>query len=370
MTAADRVRAPLALLILLVSSCGPVSGDPIHPPSPTPPASSLVASPPSTLSANPPGTASAAPSYVRGDPRALPGILLIADRGNSRLIEIDGHGRVLWEFPGPGRAQLPIPFRQPDDAFYAMGGSRIASNQEDEQTVVVIDRTTGRMAWSYGHPFSPGRKAGYLNGPDDAYLLASGNLRVADIKNCRVIEISPAGGIVRQLGNGACRHNPPHSLASPNGDSPTADGGFLVTEINGSWVDRFDRNWALTASVHVPTTYPSDALLLPDDSILLTDWITPGAVLRVDWKGRVLWKFGPRSGPDVLHHPSIALPLPNGDVVVADDWGHRVMIVDPATNAVVWEYGHLGAPGSGPGSLNYPDGLDFRPAAVPAAGKS
>ena len=41
----------------------------------------------------------------------------------------------------------------------------------------------------------------------------------------------------------------------------------LVTEIGG-WVDRFDRHGRLLFTTRTPTTYPSDAQLLPDGNVL------------------------------------------------------------------------------------------------------
>jgi hypothetical protein len=36
-------------------------------------------------------------------------------------------------------------------------------------------------------------------------------------------------------------------------------------------------------------------------------------------------------------------------------------VVDPATNRIVWQYGHTGVAGRGPGYLNDPDGVDLVP---------
>lgn len=76
--------------------------------------------------------------------------------------------------------------------------------------------------------------------------------------------------------------------------------------------------------------------------------------------GRLVWRYAP-SGPDALNQPSLALPLPNGDVLVNDDWNHRVIVIDPKTNQIVWQYGHTGVPGSAPGYLDKPDGVDLAP---------
>src|SRR5207244_8265035 len=36
------------------------------------------------------------------DPSALPGNVLIADKANNRLLEVDPYGHVVWRFPRPG----------------------------------------------------------------------------------------------------------------------------------------------------------------------------------------------------------------------------------------------------------------------------
>jgi hypothetical protein len=74
----------------------------------------------------------------------------------------------------------------------------------------------------------------------------------------------------------------------------------------------------------------------------------------------VLWFYKPL-GANKLYRPSLAEVLPNGDVIATDDYNHRVIVVDPKTDTIVWQYGHLGKPGIRPGYLNTPDGLDFAP---------
>jgi len=63
------------------------------------------------------------------------------------------------------------------------------------------------------------------------------------------------------------------------------------------------------------------------------------------------------AGAAALNHPSLAVGLPNGDVLLNDDANHRVIVVDPRTNQVVWQYGVTGRPGSTLGFLNNPDGI-------------
>jgi hypothetical protein len=297
-------------------------------------------------------------------PGPFSGLLLIADRGNNRLLLIDGNKRILWTYPRPGSAPS-FPFRYDDDAFFCPGYRAIISSQEMQHTIQVISFPEGKVLWHYGHPDQAGSAPGYLDRPDDAYVLPDGTRTVADIVNQRVLFVSPAGRIVRQYGTtGIAGHRPPQLLGAPNGDAPTPGGGMLITEIAGSWVDAISPAGTLEWSVHTPAVYPSDAQLLPGGRVLLADYTSPGRVFIIDSGGRVLWLYGPSSGPGALDHPSLAVVLPGGLVAVSDDYRDRVVLIDPRTRRIVWQYGHTGVAGASAGYLNTPDGMDFLPAQV------
>ena len=294
-------------------------------------------------------------------PSPIPGYLLIADAGNHRMLLVDSRKRVLWRYPS-GKATPSFPLGYDDDAFFSPDHSVIVTNQEHQHTVEMISFPQGRVLWHYGHVNVPGSGAGYLDTPDDAYLLPDGTLSVADIRNCRVIFLSSRGRIVRQLGRtGVCAHDPPRTFASPNGDTPLPDGGTLVTEIGGSWIDDIGPRGDLRWSVRAPVAYPSDAQLLPDGTILVADYSSPGHVVQMDRRGRVLWRYGPPSGPGALNHPSLAIQLPNGLIAVNDDLNHRVVLISRSRHAIVWQFGRLGVPGTTDGHLDIPDGMDFLP---------
>lgn len=311
-----------------------------------------------------PGSPRSTAPVPRHTPSPIPGYLLIADRGNNRMLLVDSKKRVLWAYPKPG-TRPGFPFVFDDDTFFGplySGFRQIISNQEDQQTIEILSFPGRRVLWTYGHVNQPGSKKGYLDTPDDAYLLADGTRTVADIKNCRILFISPAKRIVRQYGTtGVCAHNPPNYLGSPNGDTPVPDGSMLVTEITGSWVDDIGPNGKLRWSVQAPVRYPSDAQYLGHGRILLADYSPVGHVLIMNRAGKVLWKYGPTSGAGALEFPSLALMLPNGLIAVNDDARHRVVLIDPKTDRIVWQYGHTDVAGSGLGYLHKPDGMDFLP---------
>ena len=183
-------------------------------------------------------------------------------------------------------------------------------------------------------------------------------LQVCDVDHCFI----RAHRIVRQIGTTrVCRHDPPKYLGAVNGDTPLPDGGVLISEIQGSWIDDVSASGRLRWAVQAPVSYPSDPQPLPRGRILLADYASPGAAVIIDRHGKVLWRYGPRRGEAALDHPSLALMLPNGDIAVNDDYKDRVVIIDPRKNRIVWQYGHAGLPGRGADRLNTPDGLDFVP---------
>jgi hypothetical protein len=134
----------------------------------------------------------------------------------------------------------------------------------------------------------------------------------------------------------------------------------MVTEIGG-WIDRITPQGTLAWSIKAPTDYPSDAQLLPNGDVLVAGFNTPGRIDILTPKGAIVWTYGPTSGPGELDRPSLAVQLPNGMIAATDDWHHRVVVINRATRRIVWQYGHDGVPGIGPGYLQKPDGLDLLP---------
>ena len=287
--------------------------------------------------------------------------LLVADRGNDRLLLLDDTGKTIWTYPSKNAPAPSGGFYFPDDAFFIRHGTAILSNQEDNDTLVEIAYPSGRIVFSYGHPRSPGSAPGYLNTPDDAYLLRDGDIAVADPGNCRVLVLNPATkATLRQIGMvGTCTHNPPNGLGSPNGDTPLSNGDLLISEINGSWVDEYTTSGGLVWAVKLPIGYPSDPQQIGPDRYLVADYENPGAIVEFNRSGQVLYRYQPKAGPGELNHPSLAELLPSGVFMLNDDYNDRMVAIDPSTGALVWQYGQPGVVGTAPGLLNTPDGFDI-----------
>lgn len=299
------------------------------------------------------------------NPAVLPGPVLIADRSNNRLLVVNPQGQIVWEFPRPGDLAPGQTFQVPDDAFFTPDGKYIIATEEDDFVISVIDVATSKIVYRYGQPGVHGSGPNYLWNPDDAMVLPDGYILTADIKNCRVLLIGPQSHTPAQIygtTTNDCYHAPPAHFGSPNGAFPMTNGHYLVTEINGDWVDEMGLNGQIYNSVHPPgISYPSDTNEVSPGVYLTVSYTDPGVLETFNSKGQLLWRYQPLPGDPQLNQPSLALPLPNGDFLMNDDYNHRVVVIDPGTDKIVWQYGVTGHPGSAPGYLDKPDGVDLVP---------
>jgi outer membrane protein assembly factor BamB len=301
-----------------------------------------------------PAAPPAPPPPVPGDPNALGGYnLLVADRGNNRLVLLSPDKKIVWEYDFQGLK----PGDGADDAFFSEDGKTVIVNLEHGHVIQLIDFATKTVKWDYGHLGQPGGKDGYLNYPDDAYLLANGDVVVADIRNCRVIEIAPDKHIVHQAGKtGVCGTQWPY-LGSPNGDKPLPNGHYLVSTINDHSIHELDENWQQIFSLQFPIQYPSDPQPTKAGNFIVADYTHNGSVIEIQRDGKVVWDYRAKDDGG-LRLPSLAFELPNGNIAINDDFNHRVMVVDKASQKILWQYGVTGQPGKADGYLSIPDGMD------------
>ena len=335
-------RCALPMLAMLVASLGLCSLPAVAV------ASSLPASAGTGVSV---GGAPTVPS----DASALGGYdVLIADRGNNRILLVAPNKQILWEYDFPGmRAGTAA-----DDAFFADGGKSIIASLEHQQVIEVIDRASKAVAWSYGTLGQPGAGPGHLDYPDDAYRLPHGHSVVADIRNCRILEIAPDHSIARQAGVSRQCGASSSLLNVPNGDTPLPGGRLLVSTIQDHSMVELDAQWRPMLRLTLPIRYPSDPQPMANGHFLIAAYTHPGSIIEVDQFGHVDWRYD-GSGEGELNRPSLARELPNGNILANDDLNHRVIVIDKASKRIVWQYGVTHQPGTATGYLSIPDGLDI-----------
>jgi outer membrane protein assembly factor BamB len=292
--------------------------------------------------------------------KPLPYPIVIADRRNNRLLEVTPDKRIVWEFPTPN---LTI-YSGNEDVNFSEDGKILAVSEEDNYDIHLVDYDLKELIWTYGTPEKKGSKPGFLNYPDDAHLLRDNQVMTADIRNCRILMIDrDTLKITTEWGKpGQCKHNPPHTLAYPNGATPLENGDILVTEIVDAWITRITREGKVVWSKRAPKIrYPSDAFPTYDGNVIVADFAKPGRVVIFDPNtGKLLWEYFVAEGDKSLDHPSLARELPGtGDIIVADDLRHRVIVIDRQTKEIIWQYGMTDTPGHKPGYVFYPDGFDL-----------
>lgn len=306
----------------------------------------------------PPSAIPVSPQEVVAEPKdtsALGGYnVLIADRGNNRIIEVTPDKQIVWKYEFKG---LP-PGYGADDSFFADDGKTVIVNLENYHVIEQIDYQTKKIIWQYGTPGTHGSAPGFLFSPDDAYKLPNGDVIVADIKNCRVIEINPQKKIVHQYGKSRHCKKAPGFLAAPNGDTPLPNGHILISTIRDHSVLELDEEWNPVFSLSLPLTYPSDPQLTHAGNILIAEYKNPGKIIEISRQGEVVWEYDGENGVP-LNEPSLAIELPNGNILANDDFNHRVIVIDKQTKKIIWQYGVTGKPGDGEIQLNIPDGLDI-----------
>lgn len=116
------------------------------------------------------------------------GGILISDRNNDRIIEVDKKGNVLWSYNKLKHCH--------DADRLSNGNTLVASSNENK--ILEID-PGGNVIWSYGDGTPE-----MLNWPRDADRLENGNTLITDTKNNRIIEVNKKGKIVWLFDLGYC----------------------------------------------------------------------------------------------------------------------------------------------------------------------
>jgi hypothetical protein len=130
------------------------------------------------------------------------GHLLITDRNNDRVIEVDQDGQIVWAYDRLTR---------PHNGDRVADGNTLIANSEEN--VVVEVSPAGEIVWSYGGQ-------GLLDWPRDADRLADGHTLITDSRGNRVLEVDAGGQVVWSYSG----------LALPYEADRLADGHTLIAD--------------------------------------------------------------------------------------------------------------------------------------------
>lgn len=103
--------------------------------------------------------------------------ILVTDRNNNRVIEIDRSGRIYWQ---------KKTLNKPHNADRLDNGNTLVSDSENDQVIEL--NSVGQAVWSY-----KGGEENPLYWPRDVDKLENGNYLITDARHHRVVEVTPEG---------------------------------------------------------------------------------------------------------------------------------------------------------------------------------
>lgn len=289
------------------------------------------------------------------------GDMLIADQFNNRVIEVDAHHRIVWQFGrGPhdftAASIIGVNDAQRVGPLTLMAGTGTPANTIPEcpqgcpDNRVVLVTPSGRIVWQYGTFGVTGSGPDQLNTPVQSTWLPDAHVLITDQGNQRVIEVTPDHRIAWQYGTTGTAGAGADQLDNPNSAELLANGHILIADENNNRVIEVNRQHQI---VWQYPAQPDQALLdgaafasrLPDGHTLITD-ANNNRVIEIDRAGTVVWSYvtntQPGSNPDPL--PTRAVRLADGHTLISDQFNDRVIEVNRSGD-IVRQEGNLNSSG-------------------------
>jgi hypothetical protein len=291
------------------------------------------------------------------------GNILISDQFNNRVVEVAPDGHIVWTF-GSGNPTLCNPGRGTiiglNDAERLSGGLTLlagtgipAGSQSfpkgcNDNRVIVVNQQ-GQIVWQYGQAGVAGSGPNELNVPVFAIQLPNHNIMVVDQGNNRVIEIDKnSKQIVWSYGP----KSGPGALNNPNSAELLPNGNILIGDENNNRVIEITRDGTIAWEYSQGLSGAAFASRLPNGNTLITD-SSHSRVLEVTPNKKMVFEYFTNSDPasNSAPLPTNAVQLANGEIIIADQFNNRVMIVNPGLQ---FQYGVVNVTGNGSNQLNGP----------------
>ena len=265
-----------------------------------------------------------------------PGIVLISDQFNNRVIEVNTTtNAIVWSFgsdnpslcnPGKGTIIGPNWAERLYNGLTIIAGTGIPANVSPampkgcvDNRVIVVNQT-GTIVWQYGQAGVSGNGTDELNVPVSAIQIPNGDFLITDQANNRVIEVNKAKQIVWSYND---LNGPNSAEMLSNRDILIADqGNNRAIEVTGAG----NVVWQYNTSIQLAAF----ASRLPDGNTLIVD-SGHSRILIVTPAGRLGFQYFTNSSPNSNQAPlpTNAAKLRNGNIIIADQFNHRVMIMRP-----------------------------------------
>ena len=306
-----------------------------------------------------------------------PGNLLISDQFNNRVIEVDRHHNIVWQFGvGPtdltANSILGVNDAQRVGDLTLMAGTGIPGGQAQapsctdpggcpDNRVMLVDRA-GNIVWQYGTFGVTGSGPNQLSTPVQDTYLPNGDILITDQANERVIEVNRAKKIVWQYGTTGMigpTGTPDlgdNWLNNPNSAELLQNGHILISDENNNRAIEVNRDKHILRTFTAGGTVSGVAFSsrLENGDTLLTD-SNNSRIVEVNAADKVVWQYvtNTEAGSNPSPLPTRAVRLDNGHTMISDQFNHRVIEVN-RKGRIVFTEGVLNQLGFGSGLLNSP----------------
>ena len=291
------------------------------------------------------------------------GNILISDQFNNRVVEVAPDGHIVWTFgsgnptlcnPGPGAIIGLNDAERLSGGLTLLAGTGIPAGSQSfpkgcaDNRVIVVNQQ-GSIIWQYGQAGVTGSGPNELNTPVFAIQLPSRNIMVVDQANNRVIEIDRSS---KQLVWSYGPKSGPGALNNPNSAELLPNGDILIGDENNNRVLEITRDGTIVWSYDQGLSGAAFASRLPGGDTLIAD-SAHSRILEVTPTKKVVFEYFTNTNPgsNSAPLPTNAVQLANGEIIIADQFNNRVLIVNPA---LAFQYGMVNVTGNGPGQLNGP----------------
>src|ERR1700730_8751839 len=169
---------------------------------------------------------------------------------DNRVFVVDEEGEIVWHYgkagvtgSGPNELNTPV-----FATFLPEENNHILIVDQGNQRVIEVNRHR-HIVWQYGMTGVSGAGPNQLNNPNSAELLSNGHILIADENNNRVIEVTRHKHIVWQYGN-------PNDTTTLNGAafaSRLENGHTVITDSNNNRIVEID------AHKHVVFTFATNS---------------------------------------------------------------------------------------------------------------
>jgi len=323
------------------------------------------------LGAGPWARAGEAPFNNRGN-------ILIADRANNRVIEVDPQQHIVWQFgdgstmPGASSIVAPSDAERIGGLTLICGTGAPAGAEPGcplgcpDNRVIAVD-ATGTIVWQYGQAGVFGSGSNELNQPVCAILLHGNDVLITDQGNQRVILVDWNGNLLWQYGMSGMPGSGPNQLNNPASAHRLRNGHILIADTGNNRVievaPQADRlggagqivwEYGHDSKTGCPLNGPCFASRLHGGNTLIAD-TGNNRVVEVTSAGQMIWLYSTKTRPGSVANPlpTRAVRLRNGHTLISDQFNQQVIEVTPAKD-LVYAYGTIGHPMAGGLGLNGP----------------